>query len=114
FNLPAVASVSFEAKKGTELIIERLLIYPNPISKDGYVSFILSSNAEVNIGIYTIRGNRIKNIKTSGRQGFNSIRWDGLDDRGNNLANNTYFVKVTAKNTDGKSVELTEKMVVYK
>ena len=114
FNLPSVASTQFVTKQGSELSIERLLVYPNPIEKDAYISFIISAETEVNIDFYTVRGKRIRKIKTSGRQGFNSIYWDGKDEQGASLANNTYFVKVKARNANGQSVELTEKLVVYK
>jgi len=51
-------------------------------------------------------------MKTMGRQGFNSIPWDGRDNKGDKLANNTYFVKIRAK--DGKEkTEKIEKLVIY-
>ena len=114
FNMPAVATTTFVAKKSSELAIENLLIYPNPISKDGHITFMLSMDAEVNIGIYTIRGKRIANIKIYGKQGFNKVYFNGRDDKGDTLANNTYFVKVQARSANGKKVEKTEKMVIYK
>jgi hypothetical protein len=114
FNMPSVATTSFIAKKSSELALDRLLIYPNPLSKDGYITFMLSENAELNIGIYTLRGKRIRSLRTSGRQGFNKIYWDGRDEQGSTLANNTYFVKVKASSLNGNSTELTEKLVIYK
>jgi hypothetical protein len=114
FNQPSVATTQFVSKQSTALSLERLLIYPNPISTEGYITFILSSDAELNIGVYTIRGKRIRSIKTNGRQGFNSIPFNGRDDKGSSLANNTYFVKVKAVDAEGKSVEKTEKLVIYK
>jgi len=114
FNMPAVATTTFVAKKSSELAIENLLIYPNPISKDGHITFMLSMDAEVNIGIYTIRGKRIANIKIYGKQGFNKVYFNGRDDKGDALANNTYFVKVQARSYSGKKVEKTEKMVIFK
>ncbi|HNX03058.1 MAG TPA: type IX secretion system sortase PorU [Candidatus Cloacimonas sp.] len=114
FNMPAVATTSFMAKKSSVLDIERLLIYPNPIAKDGYITFMLSDVADVNIGIYTLRGKRIANLKSFGRQGFNKVYFNGRDDKGDALANNTYFVKVQARSSSGRKVEKTEKMVIFK
>jgi hypothetical protein len=114
FNNPSVTTTTFIAKQSSALSIERLLIYPNPLSKDGFITFILSADAEVSIGLYTIRGNRFREIKTSGRQGFNSIPISAKDGSGASLANNTYFVKVKAQSATGKSVEQTEKMVIFK
>lgn len=113
FNLPSVASTNFIAKKTSPLSIERLLIYPNPMAKDGHITFILSQDSDLEIGIFTVTGKRIRNIKTPGRQGFNQIYWDGRDESGNRPANNTYFVKVTARS--GKlSTEARERLVIYK
>ncbi|PKN74060.1 MAG: hypothetical protein CVU50_00350 [Candidatus Cloacimonetes bacterium HGW-Cloacimonetes-3] len=114
FNNPSQATTTFIAKQSSELSIERLLVYPNPISKEGFITFILSSDAEVNIGFYTLRGKRIRTIKAYGRKGFNSIPIVSKDDRGDTLANNTYFVKVKAASATGKSVEQTERMVIFK
>lgn len=114
FNNPSQATTTFTAKQISELSIERLLVYPNPISKEGFITFILSADAEVNIGFYTMRGKRIRTIKANGRLGFNSIPIASVDDRGDSLANNTYFVKVKAASETGKSVEKTERMVIFK
>lgn len=112
-NRPSVANTHFIVKKSGELSLERLLPYPNPMKKDAYITFILSQDAEVNIGIHTVSGKRIRTIKTQGKQGFNQIFWDGRDGDGDRIANNTYFVRVKATNASKKSVEKTEKIVVY-
>ncbi|PKN78521.1 MAG: hypothetical protein CVU48_08075 [Candidatus Cloacimonetes bacterium HGW-Cloacimonetes-1] len=113
FNSPAVANANFLVKKLGDLSIERLLPYPNPMSKDGHITFMLSQNADLTIGIYTMSGKKIRSIKAIGKPGFNQIYWDGKDGDGDRLANNTYFVKVKAKNA-GKSVEKIERIVIYK
>ncbi len=94
--------------------MENLLIYPNPISKDGYITFMLSLGCRSKYRIYTIHGKRIANIKIYGKQGFNKVYFNGRDDKGDTLANNTYFVKVQARSANGKKVEKTEKMVIFK
>jgi len=113
-NRPAVANTQFYVKKGAELSIDKLLIYPNPVKKDAEFTFMLSQEANLEIGIYTISGRRIRNWKTQGREGFNRIPWNGRDGDGSRLANNTYFLKIKAKTTDGKSIEKIERIVVYK
>ena len=113
FNLPSVKSTVFMVKKSGELSLERFLIYPNPMQKETSLTFILSEDSELNIGIYSITGKRLRQIKTSGRQGFNAIPWNGKDESGKRVANNTYFVKVKATNASGKSTEKTERLVIY-
>lgn len=113
FNLPAVTSADFLVKKIGDFNLERFLIYPNPMQNQASFTFLLSDNADLEISIYTIRGRRIRKYNAIGRQGFNSIAWDGRDEAGNRLANNTYFVKIKATNADGKRVEKTESIVIY-
>ncbi len=113
FNLPAVASTEFVVRKIGDFNLERFLIYPNPMQNQSSFTFLLSDNADLEIGIYTIRGRKIRELKTLGRQGFNTIPWDGRDEAGNRLANNTYFVKIKATNSAGERVEKTESVVVY-
>lgn len=112
-NLPSVANTHFVAKHTSELSIQRLLPYPNPMQDEGYITFMLSEDASLDIGIYTVTGKRVKRIKTMGREGFNQIPIDTKDHNGNSLANNTYFIKVKAK-AASKSTEATERLVIYK
>ena len=114
FNRPAVANTSFIVKKSSELSIKRLLPYPNPMSGSGYITFILSVEADVTVSIYTMSGRKIRTIQDMGKKGFNQIWWDGRDADGKSLANNTYFVKVKAKTPDKKTAEKIEKIVIYK
>ena len=112
FNLPSVASASFNVKKSGEIAIERFLIYPNPMKQDTSFTFMLSRDCDLSVGIYTISGKKVQTIETAGRQGFNVIKWNGRDNRGDRLANNTYFVKIRAV-ADGDAAEKTEKLVIY-
>ncbi len=113
FNLPSVASTDFIARKSGELSIERLLIYPNPMRDEGDITFILSEDSDLEISLFTVTGKKVRTIKTIGRQGFNTVRWDGRDENGNQLANNTYFVRVSAK-SGTKKTEARERLVIYK
>lgn len=114
YNNPSVISTFFNAKRTTEINLERLLVYPNPVKKDANVTFMLSATAEVNISVYTVRGKKINSFKVQGIQGFNSIAFSATDSRGDTLANNTYFIKVSAISPNGKKAEMTERMVVFK
>ena len=66
------------------------------------------------ISIYTIKGKKIKTITVTAAKGYNQIPWDGKDADGDYLANNTYFIKITAKALSGNGkAEKTEKLVIY-
>ena len=112
FNLPSVATTEFIVKKSGELSLERFLIYPNPMAKETWFTFMLSEASDVTVDIYTLSGKKAYTLKTFGSQGFNKVRWDGRDSRGDRLANNTYFVKIRARSDSGKA-EKTERLVIY-
>lgn len=112
FNSPAVKSTEFYVKKSGDLTIDRLLPYPNPMSKETWFTFMLSDNCDLTLDIYTITGKKVHTIKTTGLTGFNKIHWDGRDNKGGRLANNTYFIKLKATSGNRKA-EKTERLVIY-
>ena len=114
YNLPQVAETHFIAKDTGPISLENLLPYPNPMSNTGHITFLISDNAEISLDIFTMSGRRIRRIETTAKQGFNQIPFDGRDDFGKKLANNTYFIRVRAKTQDGKSIEKRERLVIYK
>lgn len=113
-NKPSVASINFVVNKGKTFTLNDFLPYPNPMKKGGYFTFDISDVADIQLAIYTPRGRKIRTIKATATKGYNQISWDGKDADGDYLANNTYFVKITAKSLSGKNkVEKTEKVVIY-
>ncbi|MDD3577831.1 MAG: type IX secretion system sortase PorU [Candidatus Cloacimonetes bacterium] len=114
FNLPAVQSTSFIAQSSAAISLENLLIYPNPIKTEGQITFLIDDNSDLTVDVFTMSGRRIRRIETHVQPGFQSIPFDGKDDFGDRLANNTYFIRVRAKNDNGDTVEKVEKMVIYK
>ncbi len=114
FNNPSVATTNFVISKSNAFSIKEFMPYPNPMKKDGYFTFVLSEAADVKLTLYTIRGRKIKTITSSAAKGYNQIFWDGKDADGDFLANNTYFIKITAKSlTEKAKAEKTEKLVIY-
>jgi len=115
FNRPSVASIDFVVRKSKSFAIEDFLPYPNPMQKGGYFTFKISEASEVKLSIYTIRGRKIKTIEWTAAKGYNQIPWDGKDADGDYLANNTYFIKLTAKALAGSGkAEKTEKLMIFK
>ncbi len=97
YNNPTVTDVSFYIILTEKVVIEEILPYPNPISDSGHFTFILNAEAQITITIYTITGRRIRTISAPGIQGFNKVFWDGRDQEGSRIANNTYLYKIRAK-----------------
>ena len=116
FNVPAIASTEFIAKKSGEVAIEKVLPFPNPMEKDGYFTFIITEDADVTISVYTISGKKIRTIKVPNcSAGYNQVYWDGKDGDGDTLANNTYFYKIKASQKAGnKFTEKIGKVIIFK
>jgi hypothetical protein len=112
FNRPTVAETHFIAKKSGALTILKMLPYPNPMKRDGIFSLVLNDTGQITLTIYTITGKKIKTILQDGQRGYNQISWDGTDDDGDYLANNTYLYKVKVKN-GSKNAEKTGQFIIY-
>ena len=98
----------------SDLRLERVLNYPNPMATSTDFTFLMSRPSEVTIKIFTLSGRLVRLIDVpSGRAGYNQIHWDGLDSQGRTIANGTYIYTVSAG--DGmNSVREKETLIVYR
>ena len=115
-NNPTVAETNFVAEKSGKVTITKMLPYPNPIEKDGYFTFVITEDADITITIYTITGRKIRTItKSACSAGYNQIYWNGKDGDDDDIANNTYFYKIKAKQlTNKKITEEIGKVIILK
>lgn len=111
-NGPATKSISFEVT--SDLRLENVLNYPNPMATETDFTFLLSRPSDVVIKIHTVAGRLIRILEEpSGRAGYNQIHWDGLDSQGRAIANGTYLYTITVD--DGQDrVRKKEKLIVYR
>ncbi|KQC09364.1 MAG: hypothetical protein APR54_12935 [Candidatus Cloacimonas sp. SDB] len=116
FNNPTIAETEFRVRRSGKLSIEQMLVYPNPLEKDGHFTFIITEDSNITISIYTITGKKIKTIrKEQCNSGYNQIYWDGKDGDGDKIANNTYFYKIRAKQLgNGEVTEKIGKLIILK
>jgi hypothetical protein len=95
---------------GQNLSIKFLTCHPNPFSlrargvngppQKVRFAFELTDNAdEVDLGIYTVTGKKIASFRYNDMSGYNEIPWDGRDGDGYRIANGTYYLKLTARNS---------------
>jgi flagellar hook assembly protein FlgD len=111
-NGPATKQVSFDVT--SDLSLENVLSYPNPMATETDFTFVLSRPSEVTIRIFTISGRLIRILEErSGRAGYNQVHWDGLDSQGRSIANGTYLYTVTADDGDDR-VKKKEALIVYR
>ena len=115
-NNPTVAETSFICKSSGAVSIEQMLPYPNPMSDGGYFTFVITEDSDITITVYTLTGRKIKTIKQlNSLTGYNQISWDGKDDDGDEIANNTYFYKIKAKQlSNNKITEKIGKLIILK
>jgi len=115
-NNPTNATTYFTSKSSEKVHITEMLPYPNPMEDDGFFTFVLTSEAEITITIYTISGRKINTLKHAGcSAGYNQIYWNGKDGDGDEIANNTYFYKIKAKQINNKKVtEKIGKVIILK
>jgi len=111
----AIEETSFVSKKSGEISISDMLPYPNPMEKEGSFTFVITEPADVTLSIYTITGKKIRNITKYGcKVNYNEIFWDGKDQDGDFLANNTYLYKIKVKSAlTKKTVEKKGSFVIY-
>lgn len=120
-NNPSEASLDFIVSSTAELALSELLNYPNPLTTNG-TSFTFVHNfpfteLDVSIEIFSLEGRLLKTITTNVLSpGYKAqpISWDGLDESGNPLNTGFYLYRLMVTLPDGRSNELTKKLVVLR
>ena len=84
--------------------------YPNPFNPVTTVSYILAEPEFVNLSVYDVNGNFIKNLISAKRgSGENIVNWNGKNDANENVAGGVYFYRI-----DTDSYSSTKKMILLK
>ncbi|HEX9972052.1 MAG TPA: T9SS type A sorting domain-containing protein, partial [bacterium] len=84
--------------------------YPNPFNIRTTISYELIENAQVEITIYNLMGEKVKTlIKQFQSEGEHSIIWDGRDEPGRDVASGTYYYQLKAND-----FVLTKRMILLK
>jgi hypothetical protein len=111
-----IAYTHFYAQKTGKITIKDMLPYPNPMKDNGKFTFVITEAADVTLQIFTITGKKIREIKQFGLPAnYNEIAWNGKDEDGDKLANNTYFYKLKATSLQNrKTTEKIGKFIIYK
>ncbi len=70
--------------------------YPNPFNPHTTISFSLESEGYVELNIYNILGQHIRNLIRNyyGSKGMYSVTWDGLDDSGVSAGSGIYIYRL--------------------
>jgi len=93
-------------------IIGEVLNYPNPFNPETEttkIAYSLSAQADIDIYIYTLTGQRlIHKVIQSGdegaRIGYNEVQWDGRNSFGDLVGNGLYLVRIVADDSGSKKL----------
>ncbi len=71
--------------------------HPNPFNPATTIDFSLDRAGAVAIDLYDMRGQRVRSLVSETMPaGAHSVRWDGLDDAGRNVASGTYVARMSS------------------
>lgn len=90
------------AFRDTPALIDEIANYPNPFDsrrEETFITYRLAQNAEVRVRIHDLFGNAVRDFTFSpgemgGRQGTNTIRWDGTDQTGQKVSKGGYVCQI--------------------
>lgn len=89
--------------------------FPNPFERDTQIVYWLSREAEINLKVFTVSGEVVREIKgIAGLKGNNSLYFDGRNKRDKPLASGVYIYKITGRTEKNESASFTSKMSVVK
>ncbi len=104
YNNLSEATLNFIVVDDSDLVLSKVLNYPNPFIN--YTEFWFNHNKpneplEVQIQIFTVSGKLIKTINqfVQSENLSRSISWNGLDDFGNKIGKGVYVYKLNVKST---------------
>jgi 7,8-dihydropterin-6-yl-methyl-4-(beta-D-ribofuranosyl)aminobenzene 5'-phosphate synthase len=71
--------------------------YPNPFNSGTAISFALPRYAKVELALYNLAGQRVATLVQGAREaGVYTVRWDGRDEAGRELASGVYLYRLRA------------------
>ena len=86
----------FAKEQPLPAILEMVKCYPNPFNPSTTISYSLTSPATVNIQVYNVLGQRVKDLFDGyANAGLNAVVWNGTDESNAAVASGVYFFTVT-------------------
>lgn len=103
-----------DGEEGAQMIRERKNIQasnaPNPFNPTTTITYSLQEPGQVSVKVYNTQGRLIRTlVDAQAVEGQHSVAWNGLDDKGAQVASGMYFYKVTTANET-----ITERMMLMK
>ena len=88
------------------LVLDKIYNWPNPFSKETYLTFFINKPVDYTIKIFTTNGKNIRTYTGSTRgELVSDILWDGRDNFGRTIGNGVYLYKVFVTDSQGNKTE---------
>jgi flagellar hook assembly protein FlgD len=80
--------------------------YPNPFNPETIIKYALPEGGYVELTIYNLLGQKVKTLVSQYQNaGYKTVRWNGRDEKGNEIASGVYFYKIeTPKYSETKKM----------
>jgi hypothetical protein len=78
-------------------IDNQFLVYPNPFTSETTIEIQNSKKTDVDVAIYNLLGQRIKNLYNAANEGQLLLKWDGTNDSGNKVVRGVYVCKMNGQ-----------------
>ena len=98
-NASVFIRVTFNELTGLEDvgIDNQFLVYPNPFTSEITIEILNSKKTEIDVAIYNLLGQRIKNLYNATNEGQLLLKWDGTNDSGNKVVLGVYVCKMNGQ-----------------
>jgi len=107
-GLAAIASIDDDVVRPNAFSLKGN--YPNPFNPTTNIAFSLNVHSDVTVTVYSLLGEEVATIHNSSMQpGLQSVKWNGTDSQGLQVASGVYIYRVEAQNS-----ALTGKMMLLK
>ena len=85
--------------------------YPNPFNSETVIRFEMREKQEVELAVYNLAGQKLVHLVAGSREaGVHTVRWNGRNERGRELASGVYVYRLQA----GKELIETRKMALVR
>ncbi|MBW6515953.1 MAG: T9SS type A sorting domain-containing protein [Candidatus Cloacimonetes bacterium] len=109
--------VSVDDDLYSEIVQPTMSLFPNPLTKNDLLMFHFEgtkSTQEINVKIYNIKGQLVKELSDKVQDSKTEMKWDGIAANGRDIGSGIYFVKADFHDFQGHRFSLYQKFVVLK
>ncbi len=88
--------------------------FPNPAESEARIVFKLSRDAGISINVYTVSGEKVRELKMDGLKGMNAGLWDGKNNKEKPVSSGTYIYILEADAGSGGKKKAEGKLSLIK